>query len=218
MYNMNKITKNRLFSISEKRQTKEDPSHDFQHIVRVTNLAVEICKSVNADLDIVIPAALFHDTIVYRKDSPKCKNETDESAEAAYQILKKIKSYPKDKIEKVATCIRQCSFRKGIMPDLLESKILQDADMLESTGAISIMRTFSSNGHMNRAFYNPKDPFCKNKLDPVHSGIWLFYNRLLIVESRIHTSYAKKIAKRRTKFLKKFLNELRDELTESYVL
>ena len=142
---MNKILKGKLFSISEERQTKDDPSHDFQHIARVTNLAIEIAKNVKADLDIVIPAALFHDTVVYCKDSPKCKYKTDESAEMAAQILKKIKDYPKDKIEKVMICIKQCSFTKGIKPDLLESKVLQDADMLESTGAISIMRTFSSN-------------------------------------------------------------------------
>jgi uncharacterized protein len=209
---------NKLILISKNRQVKNDPSHDFQHVQRVLNLAVEIGKKVEADLDIVIPAALFHDTVVYRKDSPKSKYETDESAEVAGHILKKIREYPKEKIEKVKICIRQCSFSKGIIPDILESKVLQDADMLESTGAISIMRTFSSGGQMNRPFYDLNDPFCKKGLFGVHSGLWLFYKRLLLVEKRMHTKFAKKIAKRRTNFLITFLDEFKKELIETEII
>lgn len=146
---MNTKTTRYLRKIAEDRQIKSDPSHDFEHVIRVLNMATKIGKSVKADLDIVIPAALFHDTVVYRKDSPESRNEANESAEVAAQILEKIKNYPKEKIDKVKICIQQCSFTKGIVPDLLESKVLQDADLLESTGVLSIMRTFSSCGHMN---------------------------------------------------------------------
>lgn len=207
--------KDRLISISEGLQTKKDPSHDFQHVIRVMNLAIKIGKKVNADLEIIIPAALFHDTIVYRKDTPQSKKETDESAKAVGQILLKLVDYPRDKIEKVRVCIKQCSFSKGIVPDLLESKVLQDADMLESTGAVSIMRTFSSCGQMNRPFYDIEDPFCEQSLLGVDSGLRLFYKRLLVVEKRMHTNIARKIAKRRTKFLRFFLNEFKKELIES---
>jgi uncharacterized protein len=215
---MKETIKNKLILIAKSKQIKSDPSHDFQHIVRVTNLAIKISEKVGADLDIIIPAALFHDTIVYRKDSPKCKNETEESAEIAGDILKKITGYPSDKINKVKICIKQCSFTKGIIPDILESKVLQDADMLESTGAVSIMRTFSSGGQMNRPFYDPKDPFCRNGINGAHSGVWLFYKRLLLIENRIHTEYARKIAKRRTVFLRSFLSEFKRELMEANIL
>jgi uncharacterized protein len=215
---MKKILEQKLIKIAEKRQTKTDPSHDFQHILRVLNLAKIIGRNMKADLDIIIPAAIFHDIVVYRKDHPNCAKETDESAEVAKTILKKIKEYPGPKIEKVETCIRQCSFRKGIIPTLLESKVLQDADLLESTGVISIMRTFSSGGHMNRPFYNPKKPFFeKNEID-FPSGVGLFYRRLLIVDKRMHTKLAKKIAKTRTEFLKKFLSQLKRELKESKII
>ncbi|MSU45136.1 MAG: HD domain-containing protein [Candidatus Zambryskibacteria bacterium] len=212
---MNEKIKKQLYKIAEERQTKNDPLHDFQHILRVTNLAVKIGKSAKADLEIIIPAALFHDTVVYRKDDTKSKYETDESAEMAEQILKKIKGYPRGKIDKVKTCILECSFTKGIMPKLLESKVLQDADRLESTGTIAIMRGCSSSGLMNRQLYDPKDPFCKNGLEGDHSSVWLFYKRYLMIEKTIHTAFAKKIAKRRTKFLRDFLRELKLELVES---
>lgn len=179
---MNQATINKLISIAKKRQTKSDPSHDFGHVSRVLNVAIKIGKSVNANLNVVIPAALFHDTVVYKKDSKKSLNETDESAKVAVSILKKIKDYPKEKISDVKICIQQCSFTKGIVPDLLESKVLQDADLLESTGAISIMRTFSSGGQMNRPFYNQDEPFYEKSEKVFPSGVGLFYRRLLIAQ------------------------------------
>ncbi|MFA6494959.1 MAG: HD domain-containing protein [Candidatus Paceibacterota bacterium] len=215
---MKKSLQERLIKIAQERQVATDVSHDFGHVQRVFNLAVQIGKSVKADLDVVIPAALFHDTVVYRKNDPRRKNETDESAEVAGNILTKVSGYPKKKIELVKVCIRQCSFTKGIKPDALESKVLQDADLLESTGAISIMRTFSSCGQMGRIFYNPQSPFFKKNEIGVQSGVGLFYSRLLVAEKRMHTKFAKRIAKRRTAFLKKFLNELKTELRESKII
>ncbi len=215
---MNASIEKTLLKIAEEKQTKTDPSHDFQHAFRVFQLAKKIGKAEKADLDILIPAALFHDVIVYPKNDPRSKNETNESAELVSLILKNTKGYPQKKIERVMTCIQQCSFSKGIMPDLLEAKILQDADRLEATGAISIMRTFSSGGQMNRSFFDPADPFCKKREAASQFGLDLFYKRLLVVEKRMHTKLAKRIAKRRTLFLKKFLNELKLELQESGVI
>jgi len=215
---MTEALKVKLFKIAEDRQIKTDPSHDFQHIRRVLNLAIKIGKSVKADLDILIPAALFHDIVVYQKDSPKSKGESDESAEVAAEVLGNIKSYSKEKIGAVKICISECSFSKGIIPRSLESKVLQDADRLEATGAISTMRTFSSCGQMNRPLYDPDDPLCEDGHQQFKSGVDLFYSRLLIVEKTMHTNLAKKIARSRTKFLETFLVQLRNELIESDII
>ena len=117
--------KNKLIAIASEKQTRNDPSHDINHILRVLGLAEKIGIAEHADFDVLVPAALFHDVIVYPKDSPKSKNETEESAELAREILGGFPEYPKEKIEFVLTCIRQCSYSKGIMPDLLEAKILR---------------------------------------------------------------------------------------------
>lgn len=215
---MNNSLKQKLLKLAEEKQTKTDPSHDFQHVLRVFNLALKIGKREQADSDVLIPAALFHDIVVYRKDHPDSKNSAAESAELAGKILKNIKEYPQDKIDRAATCIRQCSFSKGIKPSSLESMILQDADGLDSTGAISIMRLFSSGGQMNRQFYEPGDPLCRNGAVIGHSNLDLFYRRLLIVERRMQTNFAKRIARRRTMFLKEFLHELKLELKEAGVI
>lgn len=214
--NMKNDLKSCLIEIAHQRQTKTDPSHDVNHVIRVMNLAEKIATSVNADLEVVLAAACFHDVIVYPKNSPQSKNETDESAQLASTLLREIDGYPIEKIENVQLAIRQCSYSKGIIPDLLEAKVLQDADRLEATGAISIMRTFSSGGQMNRPFYRSEDPFCeKGEPVPHGSGLDLFYRRLLLVEKGMHTDLARKMAKRRTEFLHAFLQELKIELEES---
>ncbi len=215
---MNFLLKTKLFDIAESRQVKDDPSHDFEHVRRVTNLAIKIGESVGADQDIIIPAALFHDIIVHKKNSPQSKNEATESANLAEEILSNINEYSKEKIEKVKICIKECSFSKGINPDLLESKVLQDADRLEATGAIAIMRTFASTGHMNTAFYPKEDPLCKNGTINFRSGIDLFYDRLLIVEKAMHTEFAKKLARNRTVFLGQFLDQFAIELSDAGII
>ncbi len=221
---MNKKLIEQLTEIAKERQTKDDPCHDFEHIKRVLNLGIKIAKKEGADLEIVIPSILFHDTIVYRKDSPESKNETEESAEVAGQILRDIKKFPQDKIDAIKTCIRECSFSKGIMPQTLEGKVVQDADRLESTGAISIMRTFTSGGQMSgRGLYFVEDPFRERTAlppypEPLPSSLDLFFTRLLKIADSMRTETGKKMARRRHKFLLNFLNELRKELKESKVL
>jgi uncharacterized protein len=210
---MNKNLREKLITIAKEKINPEDVSHDFNHAFRTLLLAEKIAKKEKADLDIVVPAALFHDVIVYPKNDPRSMGAEDESAKCVGEILRDIKEYSAKKIEKVQTAIRQCSFLKKIKPELLEARILQDADRLEATGAISIMRTFASTGQMKRMFYQVEDPFCQNReADPNHYALDLFYHRLLKVGEGMNTKTARKMAKRRTKFLYSFLKELKLEL------
>ncbi|HCC06404.1 TPA: phosphohydrolase [Candidatus Nomurabacteria bacterium] len=215
---MKKILKEKLIQIAKDMQTRSDSAHDFNHVERVLNLALRIAKQVQADEDILIPAVLFHDIVVYQKKSEQSKNETNESALVAEKILNELKEYPKEKINSVLSCIRECSFSKGLQPSSLESKVLQDADRLEATGAIAIMRTFSSGGQMNAPFYPPEDPLCEKGFIIFRSSLDLFFTRLLIVKDTMHTDYAKKLAEQRTVFLRKFLVQLKRELKESKIL
>lgn len=193
-----------------------DMSHDGPHIRRVLNMAITIAQKEGADLEIIIPAALYHDAAIYRKNDPRNKFASEESAKFAERMLKCIDSYPKHKIPKVMDCINECSFSKGLEPSSLESKILQDADRLEATGAISIMRTFSSGGQMCRPFYYPNDPFRKNSTpEDSNFSLDLLYKRLFVVSSMMHTETAKLIAYRRNVFLKIFEDELELELEET---
>ena len=210
---MNQKLRKKLIQIAENRISDEDKSHDFEHALRVLANVECIAKSEKGDFDIVIPSALFHDLVVHPKNSPQASHSQNDSAKEAEIILKSLKGYPQRKIANVCESIRCCSFSKGIIPNFLEAKILQDADGLEATGAISIMRTFSSTGQMKRPFYQPEDPFCaKRQPDSRSYALDLFYSRLLVVADRMHTRTAKQMARRRTAFLRLFLKELALEL------
>jgi len=202
-----------LISTAAKEIKSSDPSHDLEHAIRVLRNSEMIAREERADLDVIVPASLFHDLITYAKDDPRSENAAKESAERARDILAGLSEYPAEKIGKAYDAIYCCSFRKGIVPESIEARILQDADGLEATGAISIMRTFSSTGQMHRQFYEPGDPFCERRTpNDLKYGLDLFYTRLLVVESRMHTKTAKEIAARRTRFLRDFLDELKIEL------
>ncbi|MBE0427254.1 MAG: HD domain-containing protein [Nitrospirae bacterium] len=210
---MNKALREHLLKLASEKISNEDPSHDLEHALRVLANAERIAEEENADLDIIIPAALFHDLINHPKNDPRAKHSSDESAEETRLLLEGIETYPKAKIKDVVYAIKTCSFPKRIVPDTLEAKILQDADGLEATGAISIMRTFSSTGSMKRLLYDKEDPFCERRQpESLQYGLDLFYSRLLVVKDRMHTKTGKKIAERRTWFLRAFLDELRLEI------
>ncbi|MEA2088366.1 MAG: HD domain-containing protein [Patescibacteria group bacterium] len=213
---MNKTLKNKLIGIAKKKMSKNDPAHDINHTLRVLSISEKIAIKEKADFDIIIPAAIFHDVVSYPKNHKKRLDSSRESAKFTKRILKNTKTFPRKKIEKVCESINICSFIKAQKPNFLEAKILQDADSLEAVGAVSIMRTFSSAGAMNRSFYNFVDPFCKKrKPNDSKYALDLFFTRLLVVQDRLHTKTAKVMAKKRVIFLKDFLKALRFELSEN---
>lgn len=210
---MKKQLYNKLIKITEKHTKNNDPSHDLEHALRVLSNVEIIVKKEGGDLDVLIPAALFHDVVIYPKNHSNSKNAPNESALLTERILKKEKDYPKEKISLVCEVIKKCSFDKNNEPKDIETKILRDADRLEATGVIAIMRTFASSGQMNRPFYDLNDPFCeKRKPNAKNNAVDLFYERLLIAKDRVYTKTAKKIAIKRTNFLNIFLEELKREL------
>jgi len=55
-------------------------------------------------------------------------------------------------------------------------------------------------------------------VEPLESGIDLFYDRLMVVEKTMHAKLAKTMAHSRTLFLKKFIEQFKKELIESSVV
>lgn len=197
----------------------QSPAHDFQHILRVYKNAEMISKQEESvDLDIVLAAALLHDLVVYPKGSSKTINSADDSAGIATKILLEYKNYPREKIEKVADAIRTHSYSKRLVPETLEGKILQDADRLDTIGAIGIARTFSVGGSENRSLYNPTDPFYESErqLDDMQWTLDHIKKKLMILKNSMYTKTAKKIAEERTEFMELFLNQLRKEILPKY--
>lgn len=190
-----------------------DPSHDGNHALQVLKNVETIAQEEGGDLDILIPAALLHDVVIYAKNDPRSDQAPAESAELTKDLLESHPEFPKEKIPLVMEIIERCSFDKTEEPATLEGKILRDADKLEATGAVSIMRTFSSGGQMGRSLYNRKDPFAESRsVDAKMQSLDLFYERLLVAKDRMYTQTAITIADQRTEILHAFLEQLKKEI------
>jgi uncharacterized protein len=191
---------------------KNDPAHDFEHILRVYKNAEKICKSEKADKKLVLSAVLLHDIISFPKSDKRSKTASTKSAIKAKKILKRF-NFSMTEIKIIMDAIESHSFSKNKKPKTLEGKILQDADRLDALGSIGIARTFAVSGGENRPFYNKYDPFCSNrKPDDQKWAVDHFYKKLLLLQTRMNTRFARNEAKRRTKILKKFLNDLKTEI------
>lgn len=189
-----------------------DTAHDFDHIMRVFKNAQNICKKENAHEKLVLSAVLLHDVVSYPKSDKRSKLSSIKSAEESKKILKKF-NFTKEEIQIISDAIRDHSFSRNVIPATLEGKILQDADRLDAIGAIGIARVFAVGGSEKRPFYNIKDPFCKSRTP--NDKIWIldhFYRKLLKLESLMNTKSGKIEAKKRTRVLKDFLNELKKEI------
>jgi len=194
------------------QKMKNDSAHDFNHVMRVFKNAQKLCKKEKANEKLVLSAALLHDIISYPKSDKRSKSSSLKSAEESKKILKKL-DFSEKEIRIVSDAIRDHSFSRGKTPKTLEGKILQDADRLDAIGAIGIARVFAVGGSEKRPFYNDEDPFCKTHVPD--DSLWTldhFYQKLLKLESLMNTKSAKTEAKKRTKVLKVFLSELKNEL------
>ena len=202
---------------SIKNEVKEimdnDSAHDFDHVMRVYKNAQKICKKEKANEKLVLCAALLHDIVSYPKSDKRSKNSSTESAKKSKLVLKKY-DFTNDEITIISDAIRDHSFSQNKTPENIVGKILQDADRLDAIGAIGIARVFATGGSLKRPFYNTDDPFCKTrKPDDKTWTVDHFYQKLLKLESLMNTKSGKMEAKKRTKVLKEFLNQLKQEIS-----
>ncbi len=191
---------------------KNDSAHDFEHIMRVYKNAQTIGKKENANMKLVLAAVLLHDITLFPKSDKKSKTSSIKSSIVAQKILQN-HGYDKEEIKIISDAIRDHSFSRGMVPNTIEGKVLQDADRLDAIGAIGIARTFSVGGSGKRPFYNRSDPFCqKRKPDDSKWTMDHFYKKLLLLEKKMNTNAAKKEARRRTKIMKRFLDDFKKEI------
>ena len=191
---------------------ENDSAHDFEHIMRVYKNAQKICRKENANKKLVLSAALLHDIVSYPKSDKRSKTSSIESAKKSEKILEKY-DFSQNEIKIISEAISEHSFSQNKKPSTIEGQILQDADRLDAIGAIGIARVFATGGSLKRPFYNIEDPFCKDRSP--NDKTWTvdhFYQKLLKLESLMNTKTGKVEAKKRTKVLKDFLKQLKQEI------
>ncbi len=189
-------------------QFSEIPGHEMEHVFRVLEIGLVICEHVNCDKLRFSICALLHD--IARMIEPRIKNHAEKSAVISEKLLIEIPTIRKllslDDLEQIKNCIAEHSYSAGKKPSSMESKVLQDADRLDALGAIGIARVFAYGGYLGRPIYNPFEIMDRE------SSLGHFYDKILELPEKMNTKIAKEIAKKRLKFVKKFIDNLLREM------
>ena len=196
----------------------DDLAHDTEHVIRVYRWAVQIAAEESVDPDLAGAAALVHDLINIPKESQDRALASEKSAEYSANILP-LANYTDSEIAQIIEAVRTCSWSRGEKATSKLGEVLQDADRLDSIGAIGIMRNMACAQDMrsrgnNGVFYEPVDPFGKERqqLNDKQYAIDHFTVKLLKLAGSMNTEMAKTEAKRRHRFMLQFLFELAQEI------
>jgi len=190
-----------------------DAAHDASHVQRVAISALKFSAIENANLEIVLPAVWLHDCVTVSKSSDLRSKASSLSAQKAQQLLQQW-NYPQQYIKEIKHAISAHSYSANIIPTTLEAKIVQDADRIDSIGAIGVARMMMVGGKMDCCLYHEHDPFCSHR-EP-NDRQWTvdhFYSKLLKLNSGFHTQAAIKEAQRRHQYMLNFLKQLDSEIT-----
>lgn len=192
-----------------------EPTHDFDHVLRVVHMADRLAKLEGADLEIVRTAALLHDISRIEDSSLSMQADptTDHAVLAARAVRKILADQPEAFIDAVAHAIEAHRFRNDIEPQTLEAKVLFDADKLDSIGAIGVARAFSYAGMLGNPLWGdiPED-YAPTTKDKGHTPRHEFEVKLKRVKDRLYTDSGRKIAEARHAYMVGFFEQMAAEV------
>ena len=183
--------------------------HDFEHIKRVLKNAESILADESgADGLVVRLSAILHDVDDYKLGS---------DGERAKRFLSE-NDVAKDVADKVLEVIGAISFSKsGSAPqfEMIEQKIVSDADKLDAMGAIGVCRAMMYSAATERPLFNAEEfpnknltpEEYKNKTRAGNHAINHFFDKLLKLKGAMQTKAGRREAERRHKFMLLFLEE-----------
>jgi len=104
----------------------------FNHIRNVVDLATQIARREEADVDVVRVAALFHDIAKLEADQER---HAEEGARVAREFLTSHGDYPASFVDEVCQCVVDHSYQGPLEDVPLEAQCLIEADVLDKIGA-----------------------------------------------------------------------------------
>lgn len=188
--------------------------HDWWHIHRVRNLSLTIAQAEEADTTVVELSALLHDVW----DHKLYAGDLTVAPREARRWLEKL-SVPLADTNEIVSIIERISFKGAHVPDAplsLAGQCVQDADRLDAIGAIGIARTFAYGGSKGRLLYDPNHPPTLHDNFEAYAGSTAptlnhFYEKLLLLKDRMHTSTAKRMAEERHAYMEEYLERFYQE-------
>ncbi len=190
-----------------------DAAHDISHVKRVVKNVIYLTDFEEANSFITLPSAWLHDCVAVAKDSPLRAQGSKLAAEAAMSFLATI-GYPKELQPEVFHAIEAHSYTANIPTRTLEAAVVQDADRLDSLGAIGIARCLLVGGRLNRPLCSNEDPFCDDR-DPDDGKFTIdhFYAKLFKLPATMKTDAGRAEAQRRANLMQRYLDDLRKEFS-----
>lgn len=205
---MNNIVEKAL-DFAKKCHSGDNSGHDFEHVLRVLHNAELILKSENnCDAIAVKVGAILHDVDDYKIDKNGHKVDT---------FLKENCDNIEfnNKIKKIIETISFSSSGSNPNFDMLEQKIVSDADKLDAMGAMGVCRAVIYSAVTNRELFNnnelPKEHLTqeeyKNKMRKGNHTINHFFDKLLKLKGAIQTKSGRIEAQKRHDFMVSFLEQ-----------
>ncbi|MFH8134875.1 phosphohydrolase [Pantoea osteomyelitidis] len=191
-----------------------DKAHDIAHLRRVWMSAQRIMQGSDANPLVVLTACYFHDVVNLAKNHPERHLASTYAAVETRRILQEeFFDFPAELLEPVAHAVQAHSFSAAITPETSEAKIVQDADRLESLGAIGLARVFYTAGALGRPLFDSEDPLGKDReLNDVHWTLDHFQKKLLRLPATMQTEAGRLLAEHNADFLVGYMAKLCAEL------
>ncbi|AUX73010.1 phosphohydrolase [Erwinia pyrifoliae] len=192
----------------------DDKAHDVAHLKRVWQTAQRIMQGVDADALVVMAGCYFHDIVNLPKNHPQRHLASAQAADETRRILRQIfPDFPCNKIDAVTHAVHAHSFSAGVAAETIEAKIVQDADRIESLGAIGLARVFYVSGALGRALFDSSDPLGRERpLDDARWALDHFQKKLLKLPQTMQTAEGKRLAQYNADFLVTYMAKLCAEL------
>ena len=195
---------------------KESSGHDITHLERTMKMALYLQEKEGGDRIVIGISAFLHDIHRIMQNEKGVFVSPKDSLDTVKQILSNIE-LTQEQIDKICYSIEfheNYNWNGENVRDI-NTLILQDADNLDSVGAIGIGRAFSYGGAHGIKMYddtiqlNEKSDYVEGQIDA--SSIHHFYHKLFKLAENMNTKTAKEIAEQRTEFMKKFVEEFLEE-------
>ena len=202
-----------------------DAAHDFDHVLRVTQMAVRLAQAEGANVTVVRLAALLHDVPVppQTEDAQNPDHATvrlshhKAAADYARRLLSE-RGLGTFEVENVVHCIEAHRFRdRSVQPQTIEAQCLYDADKLDAIGAIGIGRAFAYAGaHDHRLWTTPWQEIHEAPVNAVdYTPVHEFVFKLQRLQETLFTQSARAIGQARHDFMVRFFDQLDGEMAQT---
>ncbi|MBS9336711.1 HD domain-containing protein [Fructobacillus papyrifericola] len=209
----------RIVAFSEATLGGDASGHDFYHAQRVADWGVKFFLEdhgkITAEEEAVIRAGgLLHDTI-----DDKVVDDVPGQIEKVEKLLIE-NDFSKEEAADVMDTIQHMSYSANLVQHYELSKLgqyVQDADRIESLGAIAIARTFAYGGAKGRVLADPKVLPVKDLKDKAtyrkneNPSVNHFYEKIFKLPAQLNTPAARVEGEKRKEFMKDFLKTLNAE-------